>query len=515
MANPWDVPAKGGASSPWEVQPKGMGVGGAVLGGLGILGKVLDAAGGVLTRPFAGAALGALKGKHVLDMGDVAQGLNPTNLKTAPNMDEYAKRAGIPPGAKLSDVVGGYAEPGQGEHWYSREKGGLLDPTLRGTGGFAADMALDPLNYASLGFSGLVKKAAAETLARSVGKEAATGLGSRVLSKVGSVAQKPVDWLTAPSEAAMSKLGDGTVSKVIQGVAQAPSTLIGRAGKAIYNSGLIPIEHAGEKFGKADVGDTLYKHGIWGTAPSIAEQSERVGEKLKGQADTILAKADAAGGTMNREEAFQKLFDEVQANVKDRRMSPEDGNALLEKFSGRFAPGKDPSLSLANQWKSDVGKEIPKSPFSASPYIVNKVHPMETDIGKSTYSGMRQAIENGADRALSTGVGTGELHGINDELGKILSTKNAMTQMANKSENKSFLNMGDFIAMSGGGAVHGGMGVGEGLLLKKIYDAQKSTLGRTGLGYGVRKAAEGELTGPALDALIRREYINKTRKDEL
>lgn len=514
MGNPWDVPAKTGASAPWEVPAKGPGAKEIALGTLGAAAKVLDAPGGVLTRPLAAAAMGALTGKHVLDIGDVAQGLNPTNLKTAPNMDEYAKRAGIPQGAKLSDYAGGYSEPGQGAHWYSPEKGGLLDPTVRGTGGFAADMAMDPLNYVSLGSAGLLKRAAAETAAKSVGKEAATGLGSRVLSKVGGVAQKPVDWMTALPEAAVSAMGDGKVSKIVQGVAQAPSNLLGRAGKAIYNSGLIPIEHAGEKFGKKEVGDTLYKHGIYGSAPSIAEQSEKVADKLKGQADNILTKADAAGGTFNREEGFQGLYDEVSSMVKDRRMSPEDGNALLEKFSGRFAPGKDPSLSMGNQWKTDVGKDIPKSPFSASPYIVNKTHPMETDIGKAAYSGMRQAVENGTDRALGAGVGTGELHGINDELGKLLSTKNAMTQMANQSEKKNFLGLTDITAMAGGGAVHGGMGAGEALLLKKIYDLQKSTAGRTTLGYGMRKNAEGELTGPLLDALVRRQYINSTRKDD-
>jgi len=74
----------------------------------------------------------------------------------APSTGEYLQKAGVPEGALSSAVPSAYSDTGN--EWFKLKKGGMLDPTLRGTVGFAGDVATDPMTYASLGASALAKK---------------------------------------------------------------------------------------------------------------------------------------------------------------------------------------------------------------------------------------------------------------------------------------------------------------------------------------------------------------------
>lgn len=92
------------------------------------------------------AALGdLLTEKNITSVEDWEKALKG---KATPS-SEFMKRADIPEGGSLSDVLPGiYNESGAG---LKLQKGGWADPTARGAAGFALDTLSDPLTYATGG----------------------------------------------------------------------------------------------------------------------------------------------------------------------------------------------------------------------------------------------------------------------------------------------------------------------------------------------------------------------------
>jgi hypothetical protein len=112
-------------------------------------------------------------------------------LMNAPTTSEYMDRAGVPEGAKVSDFVGGYAEPGKGR-FLRPEKGGMLDPSVRGVAGFAGDVALDPLTYLSGGLSAAAKTGKAQKLLQLLKLQEQSGALSGV-GKAANVVLNPTE----------------------------------------------------------------------------------------------------------------------------------------------------------------------------------------------------------------------------------------------------------------------------------------------------------------------------------
>lgn len=84
----------------------------------------------------------------------------------APTGKDIVKKAGVTDETHhLSDVVPGYAEPGQSQHWYQPEKKGFLDPTPAGAAGAAMDIAANPLNFIPTGTIANQSKALGRALA--------------------------------------------------------------------------------------------------------------------------------------------------------------------------------------------------------------------------------------------------------------------------------------------------------------------------------------------------------------
>jgi hypothetical protein len=112
---------------------------------LSAVGKALDYAGGVARTAGAAALMDSV------DAGDVLNALMAKPLAG----DEILKRAGMPEGGKLSDLLPSlYNETGEG---WRLQRGGWADASGRGAAGLALEMATDPLNYVSGGLAGLAK----------------------------------------------------------------------------------------------------------------------------------------------------------------------------------------------------------------------------------------------------------------------------------------------------------------------------------------------------------------------
>lgn len=123
------------------------------------VGKALDYAGGIVRTAAAAPFSENIGLKDVINAG----------LANPLSGNEILQRLGVPEGGSLSDVIpGAFTENGAG---LSLQKGGPLDVTPRGAGGFALETALDPLTYVSGGLSGLFK-GGGEKVYKSAFKEA-------------------------------------------------------------------------------------------------------------------------------------------------------------------------------------------------------------------------------------------------------------------------------------------------------------------------------------------------------
>jgi len=230
--------------------------------GMGAAAKALDVPRALTTAPLLGLGLEALTGKDVVKLNEYLNAANPTNLETMPTANEMYERAGVPEGAKISDFIDMAPKDSP---WYAPEKGGMLDFTVRGAGGLGTDIAIDPLTYLSMGAASAGKKGL-QNASREIAKELAqknAGPISRATRPLREGAQSAFDMLTALPRAAAEKVAEiPKVGPAVIGAAQAPSKAVGWAGKKLYSSALLPVEFEGAKYGKGEVGQTLFDLGI-------------------------------------------------------------------------------------------------------------------------------------------------------------------------------------------------------------------------------------------------------------
>lgn len=259
------------------------------LAALGAGAKGLDVGRGALTAPALAALLEQLTGKDVYRAKEHGDAINPTNLSTYPSSNELFERAGVPEGATLSDYMGGYAEGDENTPWYHPEKGGMLDPSVRGVGGFITDMALDPMNYISFGAAGAAKKAAGETASAVAREGMKKGMMSQGLRMGENAVNKVSEKMGA--QALARKLAQTRAGQAVLKASTAPSDVVKATGKKVYNMMLRPVEEMGEKYGKHEVGDTLYNAGIMSPG-GLKNKSQAVIDSLMGARDQILQDAD-------------------------------------------------------------------------------------------------------------------------------------------------------------------------------------------------------------------------------
>lgn len=98
----------------------------------------LNVVGGT-TRGLAAQALEPIVGKQLVSMKELGSA-------TVPQTSELLARAGVPEGYSLSDIVPSMFTP-SGKEWTKFQKGGFLDPSVRGAAGLVGDVALDPSTY--------------------------------------------------------------------------------------------------------------------------------------------------------------------------------------------------------------------------------------------------------------------------------------------------------------------------------------------------------------------------------
>lgn len=533
------------------------------VGGLEHVGKGLDYLGGAVRTGVANLA-------GVSKPGETLDALNPLSKNTAPSSSEIMKRLGVPDGAKLSDYLGAiYADPAnKGNAFWRPVKGGMLDPSVRGTIGTGLDIASDPLTYLTLGGTGAEKALA---------QEAATA------AERGNLNRTMSDTLNSALTSMKSRANP---------ITRPVSNTMDYLGSKMYRSGLAPLDQEATAMGKGMISPRLMNEGATGGWQAISQHMLDQSEKeLQPKALGLAKKMDDMEGIVphseissrfnpdvSPEEQFQHIdgygkvpvgepehqsfyppndpySDPIDVAVSQVKGTPEPGKTVLgspletETVPGMtrtgwvdldkaMGPGRasnakllvedraeaDPLMknvfdSTDNLMKQygDLGSVSREQAVKMKSRLYNTIPDSDWESAVRTPEGAanRMAIAHGLNEGVKSG-STPEIQALGDQLGKVneqwgqnLTVKDLAQNLANKEINRPAISQVD--AMLAGGALGGEHGpMGGALGIKKALQIMRSPSFKTNAGWGLNKLSD--IAGPGLDAALRQKLLDDTNR---
>lgn len=319
----------------------------------GIL-KAIDYPGSVLRAGVYAPMIEAASGKNLgTSFGKAVRGEEST-----PGTAELLERGGVPELGRASDVIPGFAEPGQGGY-FQPEKGGALDITGRGLIGFGGDIAGDPLTYGTAGL-----KTGAKALERA---------GRSRLGAAARVAAEPI-------------------GSAIRGL-----------GKGMYKTGIMPAEMHAKKFGKESLTPTLMGEGIY-SAPwkgTISEQMDTLGEGYLADLEARAARSAETGVPARMSDAVQPML----AKAKELRAI---GDAPLIKEAQALEARAAELMNLDPKYAQTPVERIPSRVSTIDlPTQGQGVTPIEPRPAKVSEAGLPETSLDfaGQPRAGAPGIG--------------------------------------------------------------------------------------------------------------
>lgn len=498
------------ARSPSKATAQEPGLMDKTLGAVSSALKPLDYLGGIGRTAAAGAVQGsanlaqklralATGAKYV--PSDVVKGADVSAALqgNAPTSAEFMKRAGIPEGMKMSDMIpGAYSDSGEG---VPLKKGGVLDPSVRGAAGFAADVATDPLTYTGVpAVRGALKGA----------------------GKIGEM----LDRFLHP----------------VEGLMQA-------GGKKLYKTAptMKAVDAVADQFKKGSVSDELFNQGIKGTGRQIAEKSGALAEGIGKERNALLKQADEAGAVLDMKQGMapaQELVDQI-TKTRDPNLQPmaqtledkiksyleltaappktvfqeiktslmdKDGNPInfrkprqelvdMEKIPNVGKPRAakmelDPGVRGVNATEGSGFKSSLYNDTANSAWDTLRKTPTGAKATKALAKGLDQETTAAVERATGKGA---DLDALNDRWGKLLTTAKTFEKEAKKGEGKNFITSVD--GMLAPFAAHNPAL----LATKKVTDLLKTNWLKTHGGMGLHNAGQT----PGLDEVLRRYLINQ------
>jgi len=472
---------------------------------------ILDLPGAALRAGVAGAIdpfveADLITGEEVL--GGLKAAIPGTgDPKLVPGFNEILKRAGVPEGATLSDVIpGAFSTSGEG---LPLERGGLFDPTLRGGGGFGLDVLADIV--ATGGISALLKSFTKGGI-KAIGKEGAEKIAKESAEEATQqFAAKGVKEVVKDSTKAFLDMAQ----KVPGELFQAPRRLLSRGGKRYFDSAFDKVQIAGTDVGKNAVAEAFFRHKILGPSSVIRRKTEKASTKLLNEVNDILGQASNKGARVNTVEAiseFENFLVKAQRTgdpTTGRRLTFKQAEKIRKKAEIlKFLDGPNPTPKLANQWRRDIDKI-----FRQRDWVKGIGTDIQTEAFKTLRKGFKDGIEKSVDDALGAGKGTIELASKNRDHGIFLSTKKAIKSLSNEkgvklsSRDLALLGFGGGVGAALGGPIGGGVGAAAAL---KGAELVGTTGARTIGGVGLRAIGETAPLAAPLDALTRQLLIQQT-----
>lgn len=468
--------------------------------GLAGVGKLLDYPAGNMRALIAEGVQG-LTGKQMIKPGEEADSFNPFTPRQFPHSDQLLDRAGVPKGAKLSDILPGYGQPGQSP-WYQPEKGGMLDPTVRGAGGTALDMATDPLMWASLGG----KKAAQAVLDES-GRASEGNLPA-----VQGAAQKAVS--AQPSE---RTLGQILLNPVGEGAKD--------AGTALYRKGATPIIQAARKSGKGDLTDFYMNTiGMKGSPQTMADQLNAAKGDFGQQMGSILRQAGNKGATVPFDQALKPYINKIQQLVQDGHLTMDEAKAAATKA---LAPqmeyiaknGNDVPTAIVHSWRQYLdNNKIPQNVWGEGA-IANK------KLGNQLTMALRGGYNDSVDKSITGALGDSagsDFREANKNWGNVGSPKIWKTAQstADTAEKRPFFSPWDAAYVAGGGMAGEEMGghtldgALAGMVARKGIQAAQSPWALTHAGSALNKFGNTPVLSPMVSEWARNKFSRTTNPEE-
>lgn len=426
-----------------------------------VVSKALGYPGGVV-RAGVGSAIGALGGPKTVTLDDLKNALNPTTTDQPPGTGEMLKRAGMGPGPKFSDLADVnthgtlglfkaaaslYADPNKPHPFYQPEKGGMLDPTLRGTLGAWGDMASDPLTH----------------------------------------------------------------GKLVPPILGNPATKVaGRAGPSMYKKAIQGIVTAGERNMNPKIAQTLMDAGVWGEAPSIEHGLDQIAQVQGAKRNAIEAATDATGNHASLDAAHQPMWDNLSNQADKRLLSVDQAQKIGQDATQVAIEGGPDAISIRDTrgLKTQAGQSQAANRFST--FAPTAANPEKEAAYGALQGGYKGEAEAGVGRGPLGPQGAADYREANQLLGDSINPKirAAAGKATDKFDKAQALSPADIkMALLGGLLSQGGMGhtVAGGikvLAIKKAIDALHLTSTGTGVGLGLN-AVGNSGAGPVLDSALR------------
>ena len=442
-----------------------------------------------------------LMGREDLLTPEEKEAWKANNFSNMPGYGELMKRAGVDEGATLSDMLptwaNFYAAPGTDSWW--PEKGGALDPSLRSTVGMAADVALDPLTYESMG-------------ATAAGK-VITAQGARAAAK-GNLGMTLKDRFR-------DLFAEGGLKGAISRIGAPTKNLAEYGGKSMYRSAFRPLDEAAVRVGQAPFSELALQKGMRGGWPSMEEQHRMLRDAAEAKARGAVDKLESldpmtvelagyspvrTGGT-DMQAAMTKS--RAQLGTMDQRPVVADIQAALEKQIGDIERLGNVPRQKAMQNKSDLYSAAPNNAFEVDAHVTPG-----GGVRKQAARGIKEEITKVSPWARdqkAAAKAAAEVDPLMEEWGRYLTTKNDAASLAHKEASRPMLSRTEKMGAAGiSSASAGGTDAGLAFLAqKKALDAATATPARTWGGWALDRYANKFKGAPAsfVDGSLRQNVI--------
>jgi len=321
------------------------------------------------------------------------------------------------------------------------------------------------------------------------------------LAKIGSdiawsIGRDPLTYLSLGGSAE-PKAGLRAAAEYAKYILNKPAELVGAAGKKMSRRGLLPFIQAGERNSKA-VAKTFYKHGLKGDPITVYEKMPKVMTKLGEDLNEIYDAADMAGASINKYKAFTPFEKKLSEMVSKSKISPEAKEKAIEETLGLKLKHEDPSTSLAKEWKTNIGEDIPQK--YRGPFNLNA---SGVQLEKSLERGLKEEIERTVTETLGKTKGE-ELKQINMEYGDLRTILPKAQQIAQNFERKPFITTTD-LALGAGAYATPTYGIPI-AIAKKMYDLSRSPNFLSRAGSAAQTLSRNPVTAPMINILPRKTF---------
>lgn len=400
----------------------------------------------------------------------------------APALDEYAARAGIPEGPRLSDALPmGYSDTG--EEWNKLKRGGALDPSVRGAASMGVTMVTDPLMYIAPG----------ARLAKSVG---------------GAMWKKALQPLDRAAEAAGKGAGAVSGLAMREGIATGPTMRANMEQLAEHAGKLYDQQRAILRSASLE-GATVNAKEVSAPLHEMAAKYEKLGLATRDPEALALAQAIREKALGLEEGLAPRPATQVTREVESPLLSAQ-GQPLKSTLTETIPAQPGVSPEALSDLKTFWGQAIPQGKWATY---------AETPLGLKAkikqYQGAKTATENAVESVLpSSG---NKLKSINEDLGTLLSTRKKQLGEVGKEEAKKHITAVDGMI---GGLAAGERAVGEmgssnshGImaLIKKAIDLKNAAGPASYIGSRMYKL--GQTLTPAEEEAARQILINAARPE--